>query len=346
LKYNRSIQPIACDQIGGMEMSLDSPPVSPRVSADKISLNFNLGWNRVKPSISSSRENPPQTSDLRKVFDGLLHQLEEKEKELENERIKLEKERQEMIQRMQKMEQEFRQRPRDLRHDSRRVSERESLSIPELKDGITFANEIMKRTFEGTLKEKHLQKVALFFESKENRKIFIDGLNRRRGEHSQLATEKAFTSLSEVIRLAVERSDQQEDYKCCFQLMHMAATYYRKDDTGFVFVQSTLKDFATWKKAGFWEQTFCDEILEERRKLVSVNWADLSNSEKLDFEEEERNTAFGLLSTFSHQMLSFGVSKRNTEDFIKKWSLIHGLTREQISMLQVFIFVFYFSIVF
>jgi len=68
-----------------------------------------------------------------------------------------------MIQRMQKMEEEFRQRPRDLRHDSRRVSERESLSIPELKDGITFTNEIMKRTFEGTLKEKTHAKGGFVF---------------------------------------------------------------------------------------------------------------------------------------------------------------------------------------
>jgi len=84
----------------------------------------------------------------------------------------------------------------------------------------------------------------------------------------------------------------------------------------------------------FWEEAFCDQIVEQRKKHEGMQWNQLSTQQQLELEEEEKNSAFGLLCTFAYQMRIFGVSSENTFDFINKWSLIHGISTEQIINLK------------
>lgn len=112
-----------------------------------------------------------------------------------------------------------------------------------------------------------------------------------------------------------------------------------------------------WSSHIFWSETLIgtfttsydllDAIKAERDHMTPISeFKNLSNEEKLEYVEREKNIAFATIGAFcknfsfiyslGQNMLTLGVPTNDVKNFISKWSAFYSLSQEVTDQLLVF----------
>ncbi|XP_037538526.1 uncharacterized protein KIAA0513 homolog isoform X2 [Nematolebias whitei] len=104
-----------------------------------------------------------------------------------------------------------------------------------------------------------------------------------------------------------------------------------------VYLYTHLKQQPIWHTLRFWNAAFFDAVHCERKKrspTTRERWCHMTQQERDDRSKIDENIAFGLLGTFTHNMLAFGLSTKLCNDFLKKQAVIGNLNEEQYKLLS------------
>ncbi|KAL6075267.1 Histone acetyltransferase GCN5 [Balamuthia mandrillaris] len=103
-----------------------------------------------------------------------------------------------------------------------------------------------------------------------------------------------------------------------------------RSDNNKLYIQDTLKAAAIWNNEDYWSTAFYEQMFYERNKLGLIvtgsgSWSGSSEEERSDLLKTEENITFGLLGSFSHNMMMAGIPKTKVMSFISKQCLANGL---------------------
>jgi len=180
------------------------------------------------------------------------------------------------------------------------------------------------------LTDEDCDKLHFYFKTEPGRRFFAEALNNRRSGNA--VTFNAFEVLWRLVKVALIRADMSNDYADAKTLMHMAATYFRIVDGVYDYIQSRLKSIEIWRKGRFWDYALYDSVAQERGKAkpeLAKSWAEMSEEEQQDHNNQERSIFFGQLGSFAMHMLSLDLSIEEVRAFVSKQCHVNDLNDEQ-----------------
>eukprot|EP01012_Entosiphon_sulcatum_P010164 TRINITY_DN15881_c0_g1_i1.p1 TRINITY_DN15881_c0_g1~~TRINITY_DN15881_c0_g1_i1.p1 ORF type:complete len:670 (+),score=161.00 TRINITY_DN15881_c0_g1_i1:63-2012(+) len=152
---------------------------------------------------------------------------------------------------------------------------------------------------------------------------------------------ESFDELGTVIRLALSECQDADgeptDVKAGSILLNMCQTFcYVREDGSKVYLQQVVKDHALFTNLRFWQESFFDALMVEKRKQQQHEgkWKELDTDEQEEERNREQNITFGQLSTFVFNMLSMGLPITLVDTFVEKSCMINELCEEYRMMLQ------------
>jgi len=172
---------------------------------------------------------------------------------------------------------------------------------------------------------------------KKARKIFSECLNQYRKQGIFSMTAKAYSSVAELLYLAIGQLLREEDINFALSIIILSQTYYTDQKTPEgniekVYLQQEILRHEYWRKEEFWTK-----VLD-----VPLNAETEGTEQGSETEEEkkfrEENEIFVKLGTHAHNMLLFEINRKTVEKLIFNYAIAKGLSKQYMDSIQVSIF--------
>lgn len=170
------------------------------------------------------------------------------------------------------------------------------------------------------------------------RRWFARYINLKRSD--KCVDEITFFRLVQYFATVLFECHQADDFAPAKTLMNMCFTFCHVFKTGKSgerkeFLHVYLRDQPIWHGLRFWNAAFLDSVHSEKQSptLPRTHWNNLSENDKLDHEEHEKNRMFGQLGNFANNMKAFGLPTQTCWEFIQKMSVIGDLNKGQSMLL-------------
>jgi hypothetical protein len=156
-----------------------------------------------------------------------------------------------------------------------------------------------------------------------------------------IRNETSFRIISRLVALAMEKAHKYGDANVGRLFLNMSQTFYRKirknNEEVPEYLQNYLRDLSVWKDIRFWEGAFFDALNYERKKSEwnsKKKWRYLDKDQREEVVVQHENMVFGLLGSFSFNMLNMGASVNDCRLFMEKMCMINSLKDEYTELLM------------
>ena len=196
------------------------------------------------------------------------------------------------------------------------------------------------------------RRVDSLLKSEEGRHALSAVLNDLRTRNSgDLRSRRRYEDIGHIMRLCLDYivrhvsqslldsadSDLRNSVVPAKTIMIISQTLYYFPDSEKserLYLQDLIHDHPIWKDMSFWEEMFFESVFEEvRRKRVATIERWMTDEEQTERKSANCNVVFGQLSSFTHSMILFGLSKEMVSEFVFKLSRLHDLDESHVSML-------------
>ncbi|XP_028391860.1 uncharacterized protein KIAA0513-like [Dendronephthya gigantea] len=204
-----------------------------------------------------------------------------------------------------------------------------------------FMNNFVSKIFSGSdITQEEKAQFGVICQHSPARRWFARYINMQRVEN-KCVDEITFFRLVQYFATVLFECHQADDFPPAKTLMNMCFTFYHVFRAGKTverkeFLHVFLRDQPIWHGLRFWNAAFLDSVHSEKHSpvLPRSDWNNLSENDKQDQRDHQKNSIFGQLGTFANNMKAFGLPKPTCEEFIQKMSVIGELDKEQIALLQ------------
>ncbi len=167
----------------------------------------------------------------------------------------------------------------------------------------------------------------------QGRRIFCECLNYYRKNAIFSMKEKAYHSVVELMHLALDIIQAENDIESALQVMILSQTFHLEQKSEGknerVFLEEGIRKHPCWKNRILWEKAISAGADEDLKTQQTGTETKSERKARVD------GTVFGKLSTFSQNMLDFGMSKAEVEQIVLTHAKSRALPQPYMDMLNV-----------